>query len=181
MLNILLLSATDYEHNCKEINGIPIHITGIGKTNAGIQTTRLIQKYDPDVVINFGSCGNLRDYKLGEVLRVTSVVNDIDTKGFYNPPELFLPGKFKGVKCLTTDHMYDPSDKHLDSYTDKINECDIVEMELYSIVQSCILAEKIVYSYKWVSDDGSQDQWLKYAKLGFESFKEEIIKEFKIG
>jgi len=54
MLNILLLSATDYEHNCKEINGIPIHLTGIGKTNAGIQTTRLIQKYDPDVVINFG-------------------------------------------------------------------------------------------------------------------------------
>ena len=77
--------------------------------------------------------------------------------------------------------MYDPSDKHLDSYTNKINECDIVEMELYSIVQSCNLAEKIVYSYKWVSDDGSQDQWLKYAKLGFESFKEEIIKEFKIG
>ena len=178
MNKILLLSATDYEHNCKEINGVPIYLTGIGKINAAINTTRLIEKHNPDIVINFGSCGNLKDFKLGEVLKISSVINDIDTKDFYIPEELFLPTG--NVKCLTTDHMYDPSDSHLDSYKDKINECDIVDMELYSIVKSCILAEKIVYSYKWVSDDGSQDQWLKYAKLGFESFKEILIDEFKL-
>ena len=179
-LNILLLSATDYEHNCKHINKVPIHLTGIGKTNAGITTTRLIQEHNPDIVINFGSCGNLKNFKLGEVLRVSSVVNDLDTKGFYIPEELHLPGKTKGVKCLSTDHMYDPSDNHLDSYSDRINECDVVDMELYSIVKSCNLANKIVYSYKWVSDDGSQDQWLKYAKLGFESFKKMLIKEHNL-
>jgi len=172
MDKILLLSATDYEHNSKEIRGVPIHLTGVGKINAAINTTRLILEHRPDIVINFGSCGNLKDFELGEVLEVSTVINDIDTKGFYIPEELYLPGG--EVKCLTTDHMYDPSDNHLDSYKDKIKECDIVDMELYSIAESCFSAGIIVYSYKWVSDDGSQDQWLKYAKIGFESFKDKL-------
>ena len=56
MNNILLLSATDLEHGQSEIHGVPIHITGIGKINSAVNTTRLIQKYNPDIVINFGSC-----------------------------------------------------------------------------------------------------------------------------
>ena len=75
---ILLLSATDYEHDCKDLFGIPIYITGIGKINAAINTTKLIHEHDPDIVINFGSCGNLKDYKIGEVLEVGTAVNDFE-------------------------------------------------------------------------------------------------------
>ena len=38
MPNILLVSATDIEHNEKEIYGVPIHIVGIGKYNSAINT-----------------------------------------------------------------------------------------------------------------------------------------------
>ena len=42
---ILLLSATNYEHNHEEIHGIPIYIIGIGRVNAALNTYKLIQKY----------------------------------------------------------------------------------------------------------------------------------------
>jgi|TARA_A100001391_G_scaffold46145_2_gene27263 adenosylhomocysteine nucleosidase len=169
---ILLLSATDYEHDCKDLFGIPIHITGIGKINAAINTTKLIYEHDPDIVINFGSCGNLKDYKIGEVLEVGTVINDLDTLGFYNQVSNIL-NKDSDIKCLTTDHMYDSShDDYVESYMEKIDECDIVDMELFSIAESCKIAKKFLYSYKWVSDDGSNDEWLENAKAGFNNFKQ---------
>ncbi len=169
---ILLLSGTDYEHDCKDLFGIPIHITGIGKINAAINTTKLIYEHDPDIVINFGSCGNLKDYKIGEVLEVGTVINDLDTLGFYNQVSNIL-NKDSDIKCLTTDHMYDSShDDYVESYMEKIDECDIVDMELFSIAESCKIAKKFLYSYKWVSDDGSNDEWLENAKAGFNNFKQ---------
>ena len=169
---ILLLSATDYEHDCKDLFGIPIHITGIGKINAAINTTKLIYEHDPDIVINFGSCGNLKDYKIGEVLEVGTVINDLDTLGFYNQVSNIL-NKDSDIKCLTTDHMYDSShDDYVESYMEKIDECDIIDMELFSIAESCKIAKKFLYSYKWVSDDGSNDEWLENAKAGFNNFKQ---------
>ena len=169
---ILLLSATDYEHDCKDLFGIPIHITGIGKINAAINTTKLIYEHDPDIVINFGSCGNLKDYKIGEVLEVGTVINDLDTLGFYNQVSNIL-NKDSDIKCLTTDHMYDSShDDYVESYMEKIDECDIIDMELFSIAESCRIADKFLYSYKWVSDDGSNDEWLENAKAGFNNFKQ---------
>ena len=169
---ILLLSATDYEHDCKDLFGIPIHITGLGKINAAINTTKLIYEHNPDIVINFGSCGNLKDYKIGEVLEVGTVINDLDTLGFYNQVSNIL-NKDSDIKCLTTDHMYDSShDDYVESYMEKIDECDIVDMELFSIAESCKIAKKFLYSYKWVSDDGSNDEWLENAKAGFNNFKQ---------
>ena len=170
--NILLLSATDLEHDCKELFGIPIFITGIGKVNAAVNTTRLINEYDPDLVINFGSCGNLKDYTIGDVLEVGSVINDIDTLGFNETKPIQLKAN-SGIKCLTTDHMYDSAhDDYVESYMEKIDECDIIDMELFSIAESCRIANKFLYSYKWVSDDGSHGQWLENAKAGFSNFKQ---------
>ena len=82
MSKYLFLSATDLEHNELEMFGSKIHIIGVGKINAAMNTTRLIEKYDPDCVINFGSCGNLKDYKIGEVLTVGEVFNNIDVRPF---------------------------------------------------------------------------------------------------
>ena len=172
MSKYLFLSATDLEHNELEMFGSKIHIIGVGKINAAMNTTRLIEKYDPDCVINFGSCGNLKDYQIGEVLEVGTVINDLDTLGFYNQMSNIL-NKDLNIKCLTTDHMYDSShDDYVESYMEKIDECDIVDMELFSIAESCKIAKKFLYSYKWVSDDGSNDEWLENAKAGFNNFKQ---------
>lgn len=176
MSKILLLSATDLEHGQTEIHGVPIHITGIGKVNAAVNTTKLIKEYNPDIVINFGSCGSVQDFKVGEVLEVGTAVNDFDGAGTvdFEPIEFNKDAK---LRCFTTDSFFHKnSDEYTNKYLDLIETCDVVDMEIYSIALSCLIEKKSLYCYKWVSDDGDSSRWLENAALGFENFKE-LFKE----
>lgn len=177
MSSILLVSATGLEHNQTHILGHPIHILGIGKVNAAIKTTALIAKHNPDIVINFGSCGNLKQYEKGTVLEVNKTVNDFEAFGIEDntvsiPNTGFLTVKDQ-VTCFTTDTFFDAAiTDYTLPYLDNIRNCDIVDMESYSIVESCLHANKIVYCYKWVSDDGDSSSWEENAALGFNKFKQ---------
>ena len=65
MNKIILVSATPLEHGgIKDIHGVPIFQTGIGKINSAMNLTRILELVKPDLVVNFGSCGNLRIIKL---------------------------------------------------------------------------------------------------------------------
>lgn len=178
MLNILLVSATETEHQEKELFGHPIHIIGIGKINAAINTTKLIRQYNPHVVVNFGSCGNLKNFEIGKVLEVREVVNDMDTQGLTKELPLRLTS-LQGVTCFTTDTIYDNShQRYSDLYNTNIQSCDIVDMELYSIAKSCKDENISLYSYKWVSDDGSPSSWAETAAIGYNNFKEVFKEKF---
>ena len=78
MSDILLVSATDVEHGQTFLYDNEIHIIGIGKVNAAVNTAKLINKYKPTTVVNFGSCGSVKHFPIGEVLKVGKAVNDID-------------------------------------------------------------------------------------------------------
>lgn len=93
MSRILLLSATEVEHGQSSLYGKEIHIIGIGKVNAAVNTTRLINKHKPDIVVNFGSCGSVKHFPIGEVLRVGTVVNDIDVMNISKDKDIILQGK----------------------------------------------------------------------------------------
>jgi len=176
MSKILLLSATDLEHGQSEIHGVPIHITGIGKINSAVNSARLIKEYDPDIVINFGSCGSVQDYKVGEVLEIGTAVNDFDGAGTvdFDPIEFNSSAK---LRCFTTDSFFHKnSNEYTKQYLNLIETCDVVDMEIYSIAVSCLLEKKSLYCYKWVSDDGDSSRWLENAALGFENFKK-LFKE----
>jgi len=178
MSNILLLSATDLEHGQSEIHGVPIHITGIGKINSAVNSARLIKEYDPDIVINFGSCGSVQDYKVGEVLEIGTAVNDFDGAGTvdFDPIEFNKEAK---LRCFTTDSFFNKgSEQYTHQYLNLIETCDVVDMEIYSIAVSCILEKKSLYCYKWVSDDGDSNRWLENAALGFENFKKLFKEKF---
>tara|TARA_A200000159_G_scaffold36036_1_gene32524 strand:+ start:14834 stop:15415 length:582 start_codon:yes stop_codon:yes gene_type:complete len=189
MSKYLFLSATDLEHNELEIFGSEIHIIGVGKINAAMNTTRLIEKYNPSHVINFGSCGNLQNHKIGEVLTVGKVYNNIDVRPFaeyghtpfHGLGAITLQGK-SDIKCFSTDQFYD---KHRTDYADKylemVKKCDIVDMELYSIAQVCSRYNKLLYSFKWISDDGDSSKWEENAKKGYINFKQRIKELFTDG
>ena len=51
MSKILLLSATDLEHGQSHLYDNEIHIIGIGKVNAAVNTASLIRQYKPDNII----------------------------------------------------------------------------------------------------------------------------------
>lgn len=179
MPNILLVSATKLEHHDNYLYDIPIHIIGVGKVNAAVNTYKLIQKYKPKRVINFGSCGNLKNHKVGEVLRIGEVYDDfygcvvpehdrIDTSIF----------KWRDkYKLFTTDTFYEKGEVYSDYYTHMINQCDVVDMEGYAIAKVCKSEDVFVSLYKWVSDDGSNTDWQENAAAGYNKFKV-IFKEW---
>ena len=154
MSKILLLSATDLEHGQSHLYDNEIHIIGIGKINAAVNTARLIRIYKPDIVVNFGSCGSVKHFPIGEVLKVGRVVNDIDV-----------------MDISTTDHFYDKSRKVQSKTFHYREDIDIVDMEIYGIAAACKSLNVFCYSYKWVSDYGDLDQWKENAAKGFEEFK----------
>ena len=185
MDKIILVSATPLEHGgLKEINGYPIYQVGIGKINSAMNMTELIENEKPDLVINFGSCGNLKDYKVGEVIEVGKVYNNIDVRPFAEygctpeTPICEIKLSDSGVKCFTTDQIYDNTrTDYAHKYLEMIDKCDIVDMECYSLAYVCKEYGVKFKSYKWVSDDGDIDKWEENAAIGFENFKTIISNE----
>jgi adenosylhomocysteine nucleosidase len=177
MPNILLVSATKLEHHDKELFGIPIHIIGVGKVEAALNVKKLIEDHKlahgckPSHIINFGSCGNLQDHKVGEVLEVGTVWDNFytGTTGIPTHPPIQLSDS--GISLFTTDLFYNTEETYHESSTYYLKRCNLVDMEGYSIAKVC-KAEKISLSlYKWISDDGSHSDWLANAAIGYKNFK----------
>jgi len=179
MSKTILVSATPIEHGgLIEINGLPIFQVGIGKINSTMNMVDLIHNHQPDLIINFGSCGNLKNHKVGEVIEVGTVYNNIDARPFADygcTPESShceLKLSNSGIKCFTTDQIYDNTrTDYAEKYLEMIDKCDIVDMECYSLAYVCMKYGVDFKSYKWVSDDGNIDTWEENAAIGFENFK----------
>ena len=183
---VILVSATPLEHGgMTDLFGYPIYQVGIGKTNSAMNLTELIIRHKPDLVVNFGSCGNLKDYKVGEVIEVGTTYNNIDVRPFAeygctpenNKCEIKLSDS--GVKCFSTDQIYDNSrTDYADKYLEMIGKCDIVDMECYPLAYVCQNYGVELKSYKWVSDDGDVDKWEDNAAVGFNNFKDEFKRKY---
>ena len=179
MRKTILVSATPIEHGgLKEICDYPIYQVGIGKINSAMNMMNLIHKFKPELVINFGSCGNLKNNKVGEVLEVGTVYNNLDARPFaeygVTPETKYSEIKLSNsnIKCFTTDQIYDNTrSDYAKKYLEMINKCDIVDMECYSLAFTCSNFGVKFKSFKWVSDDGNVDTWEENASIGFENFK----------
>jgi len=187
MNRIILVSATPLEHGgLKDINGVPIFQTGIGKINSSMSMTDILTSYaEVDLVINFGSCGNLKNHKVGEIIEVGEVYNNIDVRPFAEygcTPESSdceLKLSDSEIKCFTTDQIYDNTrTDYAQKYLEMIDKCDIVDMECYSLAYVCKKYGVDFKSYKWVSDDGDIDKWEKNASVGFQNFREQFLQTY---
>lgn len=183
---VILISATPLEHGgIKELFGFPIFQVGIGKINAASNLTEILWNEEPDIVVNFGSCGNLKNFKVGEVIQVGEVYNNIDVRPFADfgvTPEDNI-GSIKisnsGIKLFTTDQIYDNTrTDYAEKYLEMIKECDIVDMEGYALAYVCKQRDIPFISFKWVSDDGNVDTWEQNAAVGFENFKWKLSEYF---
>jgi adenosylhomocysteine nucleosidase len=186
--NILLVSATELEHGVNNLGGVPIHIVGVGKISSAINTTKLVEKYNPKLVINFGSCGNLQYYEVGDLIEVGIVFNDIDTRPFtkYGQTPFSEWGSIQisnsPVTCFSSDYFYDAlQQKYSEMYMNMIKKCDVIDMELYSIAQVCKTYNIPLKSFKWVSDSGDSNDWQLNAKIGFDKFQKYFVETCENG
>jgi len=179
MGKVILVSASPFErYNEEEINGVPIYAIGVGKVNSAQRLTKIILEEEPDMIVNFGSCGNLKDYKIGDVLKVGKVINDFETYGLTNEEREIVIDEHSDIKLFTTDHFYQPFENYSSWFNQNINKCDLVDMEGFALAKVCKDFDIPFHSFKWVSDDGNPDHWMDNAAIGYNNFKNEFLQFF---
>lgn len=77
----------EFAHGIIHNEEVVVVMCGIGKVSAAICTQLMIDKYNPDVIINTGVAGGLdKNLSIGDIAVATSVVqHDIDTTIFGDP------------------------------------------------------------------------------------------------
>lgn len=170
-------------------NNYVLTLSNIGKTNAAISTTLMINTFKPDYIFNFGSAGaamnkiNIFDLILVE----KSFHYDVDVTNFgYELGQ--LPGeelyfyaenklvskieksliknniKFqKGLVCSADNFI---TDKNIDNFPlIKKNGSLAIDMEIASIMQTCKRLKTPILSFKFITDS----IFKKDAELDFKS------------
>ena len=107
-----------YETTIKGIKVIVL-LSGIGKTNAAISTTLLLDNYKVDLVLNIGTAGGLQDYeKVLDVIVSTKVAHyDVDVPNW--PRGFNYDSKDSSISTPT---LFEASSKHVDIITKFIGE-----------------------------------------------------------
>jgi adenosylhomocysteine nucleosidase len=160
----------------------PIAYTGVGKVNAAIKLYEAIQKHKPDLVINFGTAGTLKNAK-GIFHVDTFVQTDMDARalglarGITPDSKDTLPVQ-KGIVLGTSDSFIVDPKKQLDGITLDI---DLVDMEAFALREVCKHLNVKFESYKYVSDSADQEaseDWQKNANNGAVAFIKVLTEQY---
>ncbi len=166
MKDIILIALENEAPNMAKWDNV--FFTGVGKINAAITAAKLIQKYKPDTVWNFGTAGGIKlDHGCHEM------VNFVERDKGKCPEalELMLPkdpitiSMGVGYTCSTGDNFVtDPNLEH---------PAHVVDMEAFAIAKACKQAHVDFKCYKYVSDsadDSADTSWLENVAKGEEYF-----------
>ena len=154
----------------------PVIHTGVGKVNAVIKLYEAILKYQPDLVVNYGTAGAISKQK--GLLKVdTFIQRDMDTRGIGTPrgvtpfSELETLPAAQGVVLGTGDSFVTDPERELEGLDINI---DLIDMEAYALKQVCDHLNVPFECYKFVSDDTNEDSstdWAENVAKGAQLFK----------
>ena len=180
MNKCFIIALPEEVENITEINGIPVFYSNVGKLNSAILTNDLINRGFIEL-INIGSCGS-KNHKVGELLKIGRVYEDIDVTPIFeygltsNKKETksIIIDETSEISCFSTDYFYDhyQENKYSKYYIESISNCSVFDMECFAQAKICEMRNVKYSSYKWVSDEGSFDNWLENCKIGYKKFLE---------
>jgi adenosylhomocysteine nucleosidase len=163
--------------------GVDVIYTGVGKINAAIKATQVLENLSPadTIVLNYGSAGAFEGW-LGQLFKCkTFVQNDIDARPFVKktitPFDDIIYPKLSngdtisfgtGMVCYTQDKF-------------EKKPSEICDMEAYSIAKVCKIYGFDFTAYKYISDDGKHDDWNDNHVKGIDIFLEQLKADFKVG
>ncbi|SDU74726.1 nucleosidase [Jiangella alkaliphila] len=162
MTSYLIVSATEAEARYVPA-GLPVVITGIGKTAAATATTQALAGRAPDdlVVVNIGTAGALRPGLTGLFTPRRVLNHDLDADLVralgLDPEELIELPVGDGVTLATGDRFV--ADSRLRD--ELAQRADLVDMEGYAVAYACRRLGVPVRLVKHVSDaaDESAMDW----------------------
>ena len=162
----------------------PVVYTGVGKVNAAINLYDAILKYQPDLVINYGTAGSLNG-KNGLYHIDTFIQWDMDTTPLGTPRGVtpFSDEKLPeatGIVLGTGDSFMIDADSQLEGLTVRI---DLVDMEGYALNKVCDHLKVEFHCYKNVSDSANSDadeDWSNNVSSGVTLFKEMLHNKYGV-
>ena len=150
--------------------------TGVGKINATYNLTKIINKYKPKEIINFGTAG-AADKELKGIIECTKFFQrDMDVTGLMNLKIGQTPyddiGEIinykKGYSCGSGDSFVTgPSSI----------KTDVVDMEAYALAKVCKLENIPFRCFKFISDNADKaasSDWIKNSEKGAKLFKQKL-------
>ena len=157
------------------------HYIGVGKINATYNLLKLINKFKPNEVINYGSAGAINKKLSGIVECTRFYQRDMDATGlldlklgetpFDNINEIIISDK--GFSCGSGDSFV----------KNKIEmDVDLVDMESYALAKVCKLENIKFRCFKYLSDNADQNapnDWIENCKKGAKLFQNKL-KEFEL-
>ena len=152
------------------------HFTGVGKINATYNLTKIIHKYSPKEIINFGTAGAI-DKNLNGIIECTKFYQrDMDASAIMNLKVGQTPfddineiiHSKKGYSCGSGDSFVN---KQIPI------KVDVVDMEAYAIAKVCKLESINFRCFKFISDhaDGTaSSDWIKNCEKGAKLFEHKL-------
>tara|TARA_B100001027_G_C16142973_1_gene274516 strand:- start:152 stop:682 length:531 start_codon:yes stop_codon:yes gene_type:complete len=157
------------------------HYIGVGKINATYNLLKLINKFKPNQVINYGSAGAINKKLSGIVECTRFYQRDMDATGlldlklgetpFDDINEIIISDK--GFSCGSGDSFV----------KNKIEmDVDLVDMESYALAKVCKLENIKFRCFKYLSDNADKNapnDWIENCKKGAKLFQNKL-KEFEL-
>ena len=156
-----------------------VFYTGVGKVNAALTAAHVIERYQPDRIINIGTAGGITaEPGLHECTQF--VQRDITCQALgcadgQTPFEddIILTTGANGLTCSTGDNFV---------MNPMLNiPADVVDMEAYAIAKACLRYKVKFRCFKYITDqadDHAHDSWEQSVSLGEKFF---IAKLFELG
>ncbi len=152
------------------------HYIGVGKINATYNLLKLINKFKPNQVINFGSAGAIKKGLSGIVECTKFYQRDMDVRGLLD----FKLGETpfdsineiinfeEGFSCGSGDSFVN----------NKIEmNVDIVDMEAYALAKVCKIENVKFRCFKYISDNADENapsDWIANCKKGAKLFQNKL-------
>jgi adenosylhomocysteine nucleosidase len=153
----------------------------VGKVNAAIGTARLISYYNPRRVINLGTAGGIR--VTAGIHRINKIVqHDVNLMAMGLAPGQHLKDSLstitfagEGKTCASGDLFVTEPGKL------RVN-CDIVEMEAYSVAKACKILNVECEVWKYISDAADKDapdHWQRSVAAGEQLYRK-VLAELNV-
>ena len=155
-----------------------VEYTGVGKINAAIKAVEVIHKFNPYMIVNFGTAGSL-----GKNIKGLHEVSTFEQRDMDATELGFLIGEtpFENVSSITFGR-YGLSCGTGDSFVTQQPKIktDLVDMEAYAIAKVCLSNNKDFRCFKFVSDNADEtagNDWETNIENGRIDFKKKILSQ----
>lgn len=137
-----------------------VFFTGVGKVNAAITATKLIEKYQPKRIINFGTAGGITvNHGLHQCTKFVQRDMNCQALGVApgtTPFDTMSLVEFAnhGLVCASGDNFVNGQEL--------LVTCDLVDMEAYAIAKACALYNIDFLCFKYISDSADDQAHLDW-------------------